>query len=251
MTEAQRLTPEDVRRRLAFDVARLRSAAERLEGVDALLRRLRSQLQQRAQQLAGQGQSRVEPELGGSGTVMLRYAQAQATAEIARRAALGEVLRHAHALALIASMAVGRWIFALASLRSGPQPRGVLRGHIDAGRVAYRLLALFSPGEELRRGCGQLTSAAVVRELIHPDDAELVDEQLEEGLFRGRQASAAGSEEEAVATASRALRAAARLLESMAAEAEPAARELLAEAEGVEARVEAALFAPVARPRRS
>jgi hypothetical protein len=63
---------------------------------------------------------------------------------------------------------------------------------------------------------------------------ELVDEQLEEGLYRARQASAAGSDEEAVATASRALRAAARLLESMAAEAEPAARELLAEAEGVE-----------------
>jgi hypothetical protein len=241
MTDAPRLEPAEVRARLAFDVARLRDAARRLEAVDRDLLALRAGLERRARELAGEGTSPVVPELGGTGQAQLRYAQAQATAELARRAALGEVLRHGHRLALVASMAVGRWLAALGELGRAPQPDAVVKGHIDAGRLAHRILASLRPGDRLLSGCGQLTSAAVVADLVHPANAAFVLEQLEEGLYRGRHARGVGSDLEVVAASSRALRAAARLLTAVEAQAGPAAASLAVQAEGLEARVAAAL----------
>ena len=237
------MNADAIRPRLAFDVERLRGAAQRLEAVDRSLLRLKRALEQRVEALTGEATSTADSEIHGSGIVHIRYAQAQATAQLARRAALGEVLQHAERLSLISSMAVSRWITALVGLGAKRSSRSVIKAHIDAGRLAHRMLATLRPQADLRSGCGQITSAAVVAEFVHPDDSVLVNELLEEGLFRGRKARGIRTDEEVLAAASRALRTGAELLENMAAKAEPAAVDLLAQAEVVEAKVEADLLA--------
>lgn len=238
---AELKTAADVRRALAFDVQRLRAAAGRLQAVDDALVELKRRLEDRAVALSGAATCRSQPEIGGDGTVPLRYAQAQATAQLARRSKLGEVLARSAPLSLIASMAVSRWIQALVRAEARPQPDYLLKGHIDAGRVAHRMLVSLRRKDRLKSGCGQLTSAVLVADLVHPDNLAFVEEQILEGLYRGRSARGVRGDEDVLGAASRALRAAATLLESMAVRAEPAAEALRAEADGVEAKVEKSL----------
>lgn len=232
-----------IRARLAFDVERLRGAARRLEDIDRSLLTLKRALEKRVEALTGEGTSRTDAEIHGSGVVHIRYAQAQATAHLARRAALGELLQHSNRLSLIASMAVSRWVAALFELGAKRAADGTIKAHIDAGRIAHRMLVTLRPQADLRSGCGQITSAAVVAEFVHPDDLAFVEDQLEEGLFRGMKARGIHGPEDVLSAASRGLRAAAELLEHMARKAEPAAAELLAQADGLEERVEADLVA--------
>ena len=89
---------------------------------------------------------------------------------------------------------------------------------------------------------GRLTSAVVVAEFAHPDDAEWVDVEIEHGLYHARFARRIHSADEALAAASAMLREAAYLLERVASVAEPAIDELLDEADTVEAAVEASLM---------
>lgn len=225
----------DIRRRLSFDVERLRVAALRLDQVEQGLTRLRKQLEARASSLGS--------EATKNGLVHIRFAQAQATANLARRATLSEVLRHSGRLALIASMAVNRWVWALNGLAERGASNAVVKGHIDAGRVAHRLLSTLRPKEKLRSGCGQLTSAVVVAEFVHDEHEVFVAEQIEEGLFRGRAAPGLKSDGDVMDAASRAIRAGASLLESMADRAEPAVQELVDAANDLEADVERKLTA--------
>lgn len=227
----------EIRKRLGFDVDRLRVAAVRLEQVDELLGTLRWRLEARARNLATEAMAGATPIFEGDGRVQIWSAQAQAIAHLAARAALGEVLRSSSRLALIAAMAVSRWVAALKLLSREETSEAAIRAHIEAGRVAHRLLSMLRPHDHLRSGTGQLTSAVVVAEFAHAANHDDVAEQIEEGLFRARAARGVRSEEEAVSAASRALRAGAELLESMADRAEPGARALLAEAENVEALV--------------
>ena len=240
---AAMFTAPQIRARLAFDVERLRMAARRLESTDRALRRLKQALEHRVEALTGEATLESDAEIHGSGAVQIRYAQAQATATLARQAALGEVLKHTGSLSLIASMAVSRWVAALGDLTSLRVSRSMIKAHVDAGRIAHRMLATLRPQADLRSGCGQITSAAVVAEFVHPDDLAVVHEQLEDGLHRGRRARGIDSDEDVLAAASRALRAAADLLERMAGRAEPVAADLLARAETVESQVEAELLA--------
>lgn len=234
--QVYRSAPE-LRAALAFDVQRLLSASKRLQEVDEALTTLERKLEARAVRLSADATAAVDPELGGDGTVQLRYAQAQATAELARRAKLGEILSQVGQLSRIASMAVSRWVSALHRAHAEVLPEFVLKGHIDAGRVAHRMLVTLRRRDKLKSGCGQLASAVLVAELVHPDNLAFVEEQIIEGLFRGRNARGVRTDEEVVAAASRALRAAADLLESMATRAEPAMKALLDKAEAVEADV--------------
>ncbi len=234
---------EQIRARLAFDVERLRVAARRLESVDGQLVTLKRALESRVEALTGVATNAADSEIHGSGTVHILYAKAQATAQLARRAALGEVLQHAGRLSLIASMAVSRWVGALVELGATRASAGAIKAHVDTGRLAHRMLATLRPQADLRSGCGQLASAAVVAEFVTPDDLPIVHALLEEGLFRGRRARGVESDHDVLAAASRALRTAAELLEYMAQKAEPAAADLLAQADAVEQRVEADLVA--------
>lgn len=238
-----------IRTRLAFDVERLRTAATRLDAVEQGLTHLRKQLEARAQSLASAATSEPAVELAGDGLVQIRYAQAQATANLARRATLGEVLRHSGRLALIASMAMNRWVWALMALGDRGVTEAVVKGHIDAGRIAHRMLATLRPKDKLKSGCGQITSAVVVAEFVAGEQARFVAEQIEEGLHRGRRAIGVRTDDDVLDAASRALRAGALLLESMSASAEPAAEDLRRTANGIEAEVEANLReAPLIRP---
>jgi len=227
-----RLTAREVRERLGFDVERLRAAAQRLEGVDAKLGELRRRLEARAAHLAEEAMN-----VSSGGTVQLRRSQAHATAHLAKRAALGEVLCSSSPLSLIAAMAASRWVGALKALARAKASEAALRAHIEAGRVAHRLLAVLRPKGGVKSGVGQLTSAVVVAELAHPANSAFVDEQIEEGLDRARSARGVRDADEAIEAASRALRAAAELLESMADRAEPEAERLTLEADRVEERI--------------
>ncbi|MBK6684458.1 MAG: hypothetical protein IPG45_08280 [Deltaproteobacteria bacterium] len=229
--------PEALRARLSFDVQRLGVAALRLGQVDSGLLRLRQNLERRALCLSEEAKH-GGPELHGDGRVQLGYAKAQATAELARRATLAQVVGNPGGLSLIAAMAVGRWVSALQALGNQGAPLSVIKGHIDAGRIAHRMLRTLRPKAQLLSGCGQLTAAVVVADFVHPDAAPFVAEQIEEGLYRGRNAPGVDTDEDVLAAASRALRAGAELLEQMADRAEPALGVLLQQAEGVEAEVE-------------
>lgn len=242
---------EAVRHHLRFDVARLRAAAARLQGVDDGLRGLRFRLEARARILTdeadGEPCPRSEEDPGHElDIVPLRTAQAQATAALARRAALGEVLAHSGALSLVAAMAVSRWVQAVLTLsetRRIPAERlnTLAKGHVDAGRLAHRMLATLRSKAGLRSGCGQLACAVVVAELAPCEASEFLDEQIEEGLARALHARGVRDEAHALSAASAAIREGARLLERMAERAEPAAEDLLSRAERVEADVEAKL----------
>jgi hypothetical protein len=227
-----RRTASRVRERLSFDVERLRAAAHRLEGVDARLRELRDRLETRAADLAHDAKAAA-----GHEAVHVQRSQAHATAHLAKRAALGEVLRSSSPLALIAAMAASRWVGALKQLSKEKTGEATIRAHIEAGRVAHRLLGVLKPKGGIRSGVGQLTSAVVVAELAHPLNATFVEEQIEEGLDRARAARGVFNEDDAIEAASRALRTAAELLETMADRAEPSACALVQEADGVEERV--------------
>jgi hypothetical protein len=237
------LSITDVRQRLAFDIERLASAAHRMERVDGMLSNLKRRLESRASKLADDATDHEHPELDGDGLIHIRYAQAHATAELARRATLGDVLRHSGRLSLIASMAVTRWVNALRVLSTAPANELVIKGHIDAGRLAYRTLKVLRPKDGLKAGCGHLTASVVVAEFVHAEDGPFIDDELEVALGRARVARGIAGDEEAVQIASRAIRAGAELLEHMAATAEPAAAELLARAEDVEQEVQRKLLA--------
>lgn len=228
---------EAIRRRLSFNVERLRVAALHLQDVDRALGRLKRQLEGRALALCDQATARQVPELAGDGGTALQYAEAQAAASLARRAKLGEILARSGRLSLIASMAINRWIAALNAVSRGPQPNSVIKGHIDAGRLAHRMLVTLRRRDRLRSGCGQLTSSVVVAEFAHATNLPFVYEQIEEGLFRGRKASGVENDDDVVSAASRALRAGADLLERMASRAQPSVVALVKEAEGLEAEV--------------
>ena len=237
----------DIRRRLAFDVERLRVAAFRLERVEQGLTHLRKQLEARASSLGCEATETARDD----NLFTIRSAQAQATANLARRSTLSEVLRHSGRLALIASMAVNRWVWALTQLSEGGVSSAVVKGHIDAGRVAHRLLSTWKPERRLKSGCGQLTSAVVVAEFVHEEHAAFVAEQIEEGLFRGRGIARHRSASDVLDAASRAIRAGAALLESMADRAEPAVRDLVDKANALEADLEAQFTALGTSPRRT
>jgi hypothetical protein len=236
------LSISDVRQRLAFDIERLARAAHRMEEVDAMLSDLKRRLETRASKLAGEATRTESPELDGDGLIHIRYAQAHATAELARRATLGDVLRHSGRLSLIASMAVTRWVAALRELAAAPANELVIKGHIDAGRLAYRTLMVLRPKDGLKTGCGHLTSAIVVDQFVHAGNGPFIEDELEVALDRARVARRIDDDEEAVQIASKAIRAGAELLEQMAATAEPAAAELLARAEDVESEVQRKLL---------
>ncbi len=226
----------EVRDRLAFDVARLAEAAKRLQGVDEALFALKQRLEARASVLA-------EEAIGSADGAMpqIRHAQAQAIAQLARRAALTEVLRSTTALPLIAAMAVGRWVGALDGLCRAAAGERAVRLHVDAGRVACRILRTLRRSQGLAKGVGRLTSAVVVAEFVHPEDAALVDVEIEHGLYEARFSPSIQGPDAALAAASATLREAAYLLERMASRAEPAVDAILDEADTVEEDVEAEL----------
>lgn len=238
-----------LRARFRLDIARLRQSATKLRTVDGDLRALKHRLERRAAELRDEAGSASEHHLddtpGPVSRLPIRMAQAQATAELARRAALGELLRHANALALVCTMAVSRWIEAIErppgeGARSESRRQALAKGHIDAGRVAHRTLAMLRRGRGLESGCGQLVCALVVSEIAPPGLERYLDEQIEEGFAR---ASRSRGDEAVYAAVSAALREGARLLESMAERAGPGASELLRQADDIEARVEADLLA--------
>lgn len=229
------MTATEVRARLRFDVQRLREAAHRLDQVDLRLRDLRRRLEARAAHLSLEALD--EEGDGPEGAVQLRRSQAHAVAHLARRTALQEVLRSSSPLSIIAAMAVSRFVSALKSSAASRATEATLRGHVEAGRVAHRVLGVLRPRSGIRSGVGQLTSAVVVAELVHPEDGALIEEHIEIGLDRARTARGVRTVDEAVEAASRALRVAAELLDAMADRAEPALEAILGEAESVEVRI--------------
>lgn len=232
-----------------LDVARLRRSARRLRDVDGALRELKRRLEYRTVQLrdeARRAETGAEDGPGPVATLPIRNAQAQATAELARRAALGEVLRHASALSLVSTMAVARWVEAVEgqlpeSGGSERRRRALAKGHIDAGRIAHRTLVSLRRRAGLRSGCGQLACAVVVAELAPPDLGPFLDEQIEEGYQRALRARGVHRPDDALAAVAAALREGTRLLDRMVASAAPAAEDLLRQADEVEARVEGQL----------
>ena len=242
----------ELREYFRFDIARLRMAAGRLQQVDDQLKKLRSRLEARAIELAIEadggppGDGGEDGSIGEIRVVTLRAAQAQATAELARRSALQEVLGHYQvgALPLIATMAVTRWIDALvSSVESGPrsQREALAKGHIDAGRIAHRMLATLRRRAGLRSGCGQLVCALVVAELSPRDLDELLSDQIEDGWVRALSARGVHSDKDAFNAVSAALREASRLLERMASQAEAACLALMKEESLLETRVKEGL----------
>lgn len=235
----ERYTASRVRERLSFDVERLKNAAHRLESIDARLRELRQRLESRATDLAQNAKAQALAD----NAVQIQRSQAHATAHLAKRAALGEVLCSSSPLSLIAAMAASRWVGALKQLSAAKTSEATIRAHIEAGRIAHRLLGVLKRKGGIRSGVGQLTAAVVVAELAHPSNSTFIEEQIEEGLDRARSARGVWNNEDAVEASSRALRAAAELLESMADRAEPAACALVQEADGVEEKIAADLRA--------
>jgi hypothetical protein len=219
-----------VEERLGFDVERLRAAAARLSHLEEALDGFRRHLEVRARHLARDASDRARSE-------PIRAAQAQATAHLARRAVLLEVLSPSTALSLIAAMATRHWVSALRGIAQTPRGEAMIRGHVETGRIAYRVLLSIRRNRGLVPGVGQLASAAVVAGFAHPADRTFVDEQLEEGLFRAR-GDGLRAEDDALASASLALREAALVLELLAKDAEPKIQKLLEEADGLEHKIE-------------
>ncbi|MFO0724907.1 MAG: hypothetical protein U1E65_14095 [Myxococcota bacterium] len=230
------MDPQDIRDRLRFDIDRLRDAAWRLERIDAALSELRTHLEARARKLSQDATHSDQPEIGGAHAgVHVRYAQAFAVAALAKKAALREVVS-VESFALVASMAVTRWLLALRGIGRRPHGERMIHAEVEAGRVAYRLLVLLRRKRGLIFGLGQLVAAVVVAEFAHPADAAFVSAELKEGLLRAHRGGA--DAERALAGSSAALREAAHLLEVMAERAEPIIERLLLEADAIEAKVE-------------
>lgn len=237
------LTPQVVRDRLRFDVERLRQAAGQLHALEDQLRAMRNGLEARADDLGRHATERGAAEMGGGdgSRVSLLYAQAQALAELARRMNLSEILlRRSGRLSLIACMALGRWIEALAALAEGPVSEGTIRQHVRAGRLAHRTLRTLRPGSGMRRYCGLLTSSLVVAEFVHPANRADVEGHMDSGIARAR-LRPSRSDEVILEAVSAALRTGARLVEGMVDRAEPAVLMLASSAETLESDVEARL----------
>ncbi|MBX2811214.1 MAG: hypothetical protein KTR25_05370 [Myxococcales bacterium] len=252
MTGSSRGVDLDLCQVFRFEIARLKLSAQRLQAVDHALRELRQRLETRAIALSQEADgdppihdspdTSVTPSVDGVPMASLRAAQAQATAELARQAALGEVLKHAGVFHLVAAMAVSRWIEAIAISVSSPvanraHREALLKSHIDAGRVVHRMLVALRSQAGLRSGCGQAVCALVVAELAPPDLADFAQEQIEEGWERACRAHGVRSEQDARRAISQALREGAHLVEGLATKAEVAAQKLLQEEVLVEVRV--------------
>ncbi|MEM1023227.1 MAG: hypothetical protein AAF627_14680 [Myxococcota bacterium] len=238
------LTPQRIQTHLRFDVERLRASAQRLFEVEAHLLRLRDHLEHRAQGLRVQAMDAGAAELGGSASrTQIWYAQAQAAAELAKTATMQGILRPNGRLALVAAMALNRWVAALQSLSEGPVSETVIFRHVQAGRLAHRTLRTLKPQSGMRRYCGVLTSSLVVSEFVHPGNAGHVAQEMKRGIERAK-LDRRRSDEVILEAVSAALRTGARLAESTAEKAEPKARELAARAERVESDVEARLRGP-------
>lgn len=238
------LTPERIQTHLRFDVERLRASAQRLFEVETHLWKLRDHLETRAQRLRVQAMDAGAAELGGSASrTQVWYAQAQAAAELAKTATMQGILRPNGRLALIAAMALNRWVNALQSLSEAPVSEAVIARHVQAGRLAHRTLRTLKPNSGMRRYCGVLTSSLVVSEFVHPDNEAQIREEIQKGITRAK-LDRHRSDEVILEAVSAALRTGARLAESTAEKAEPKARELAAQAERVESDVEARLTGP-------
>lgn len=227
------MTPADLRAGLALELRRLRAASARLEAVDDQLSQLRAELQPRIRRLRAEA---VQPR--AAAVVQLRSAQAQAAAELARQAALGEVLAHSGRLSLISAMAVRRWLTALTQLSAPGAPEASIRAHIEAGRIAHRCLVSLRPRAQLRSGLGLLTAAVVVSSFVHEDRRAYLDAELRRGLDRATRVGGCEDAVEAAAGVRRALQAGTELMNRLADRAAPAAQALVARAEGLEERVE-------------
>jgi hypothetical protein len=153
------------------------------------------------------------------------------------------VLDPGSALSLIAAMATSRWVGAMRDAAQAPRGDAALKAHVEAGRVAYRVLASLRRNKGLAAGVGHLVSAVVVAEFTHGNDRPFIVEQIEEGLDRALTQTSLKTEDRVMEAASRALREGALLLERLAAEAEPATQRLLEEADGLEQKVERELSA--------
>lgn len=220
-----------IRAQLKFDVERLRDAAWRLERVDDALGALRRHLEVRAERLArepGVGLKEPPPPSEGS----RRYAQAVAVGALARRATIREVFSK-DSVSLVAAMAAGRWLSTMRSLGLAPRGTRLVEAQVEAGRVAYRMLAALRRREGVVAGLGQLVAAVVVAELVHDTDRAVIAREIDEGLARGHRVTGL-DDVELVRACSRALREAASLLERLARRAEPSVRRLLEEADGIE-----------------
>lgn len=234
-----------LRARFRFDVARLRAAAVRVDEVDRQLKQAREGLRSRSGRLAKLALDLRYPELEGSERVQVLYAKAQAASVLARRAGLRDVLSTAvDGLALVSSMATSRWVASLQGLSRHPHGETLVRPHIEAGRVAYRVLRSVRRSLEHVEGLGQLTSTLVVAEFVHLKDDDYVAIHLLDGLKRARKnAQSHQSDEVLFGYVSEALREATNLLEAVADRSEPLTRVLVGEADELEAHVEARLRA--------
>lgn len=234
-----------LRARFRFDITRLRSAAVRVDEVDRRLRLARESLGIRSRAFAKLGLDLERPELGGTERVQLLYAKAHAAALLARRAGLRDLLSSAaDGLALVSSMATSRWVASLHGLRRYPHGDALVRPHIEAGRVAYRVLRSVRRSLTHVEGLGQLTSALVVLEFVHPKDEAYVAAHVLEGLSRARSNRAPGQTDEMLfGYCSAALREATLILEAVADRSEPLVAGLVGEADQLEADIEARLTA--------
>lgn len=234
-----------LRARFRFDIARLRGASARVHAVDGQLRRARESLRTKSGGWTKLAVDLRHPELGGSPGVQLLYAKAHAAAALSRRAGLRELLATAaDGLALVSSMATSAWVASLQGLRAHAHGETLLRSHVEAGRMAYRILRSVRRQLDHVEGIGQLTSALVVFEFVHPLDERFVAAQLCEGLARARANAGPGqTDEDLHARVSAALREATLVLEAVAERSEPLADGLAREADGLERRVESLLEA--------
>jgi hypothetical protein len=216
-----------------------------VDEVDRRLRLARESLRSNSRGWAKIGVDLKHPELGGTERVQLLYAKAHASALLARRAGLRELLSSAaDGLALVSSMATSRWVASLQGLRRYPHGDALVRPHIEAGRVAYRVLRSVRRNLTHVAGLGQLTSSLVVLEFVHPKDADYVAAQLEEGLRRARHnRGSEETDEDLFGYCSAALREATLILESVADRSEPLVVDLVGEADQLEAEIEARLQA--------
>lgn len=229
------MQPELVRSHLRFDVERLRAASQRLFEVEDGLLRLRSALETHADRLA-----RRATAAQSAPRSRLWIAQAQAAADLAKESTLHAITGPSRPLAIVALMAVNRWVQALQGLAGARASATVIHRHVQAGRLAHRALRTLKPGSGMRRYCGVLTSAVVVAEFVHPQDAPVIRREIEAGIARAQQ-GAGRSDAVVLEAVSAALRTGARLAESVADRAEPRALELAQRAESVEAEVKARL----------
>ena len=233
---------EELRHRLAFGVGRLAQAAARLQDIDIALYQLKIRLENRALELADEGNSLDGDGQSEYGQKRVRLAQSHAIAQLARRAVLTEVLRtRRKAIPMMAAIAISRWVSSLQNIAPKPVGHRKVRLHIESGRVACRVLRSVRRGRGLQEGVSLLGSALIVAEFAHPDDYDSTAGAIEEGLKRALFSRKIHSLEQAIEACSLLLQESAHILEQIAARAEPSVDELLARSVTVEADVQAEL----------